>query len=202
MKTKSILIVLFLVLSVQQGFAQDLGLMPFVGLSRTSTAVDMLGENETVTGYEVGAEYQWIEADEIKSASRIGLKNINADTGNFLASYEIEMNILTIGQSVSYDFDVAGNVLRPFAALDIGAGLAKANVDVLGEHAESDHKFMPYASAQVGARYVVNRFVPFVVGGYQIAKVKDVGFEGGATGVSSEVDFSGAYFTVGLGMVF
>lgn len=202
MKTKYLYIILFMIFSVQTGLAQDLGLMPYIGLSRTSTEVDMLGEQETVTGYEVGAEYQWIEADAIKSASRLGLKNINADTGNFIASYEVEMNILTIGQSVSYDIDLAGNVFRPFAAVDVGAGLAKANVDILGEHAESDDKFMPYASAQMGARYIVNRFVPFIVGGYQYAKVDGVGFSGLASESSGTVDFSGAYFTVGLGMLF
>lgn len=202
MKIKHIFLTFFLVLSIKTSFAQDLGLMPFIGLSRTSAEVDLLGEQETVTGYEVGAEYQWIEADEIKSASRIGLKNINADTGNFLASYEVEMNILTIGQSVSYDFDVAGSVLRPFAAVDVGGGLAKANLDVLGEHAESEDKFMPYASAQIGARYLVNRFVPFIVGGYQYAKVDDVSFGGLGSENAGTVDFSGAYFTVGLGMIF
>lgn len=200
MKLKYLFVITFLIFSIETTKAQDLGLMPYIGLSRTATSVDMIGEKETVTGYELGAEYQWIEEDSLKSASRLGLKNVNADTGNIFSSYEIEMNVLTIGQSVSYDYDLGGNILRPFAAVDLGGGLAKAKIDVLGEHAESDSKFVPYASIQTGARYIIDRYAPFVVVGYQYAKVDDVGFDDLSAG--GEVDFSGAYVTVGLGMFF
>lgn len=201
---KNTLIILLLALFSLGSFAveNDLGLMPYLGISRTGTSVDMLGEKETVTGYEVGVEYKWDTDTEFKTSSRLGLRNINADTGNFLASYEVEMNILTIGQAISYDIDLGEHTLRPFAALDIGVGLSSANVDVLGEVSESDDKFLPFASLSAGARYEIGKYVPFITGGYQYAVVDDLGFQAFDTSTSNEVDFSGAFVTVGLGMLF
>jgi len=181
---------------------ESLGVMPYIGLSRTGAEVEIMGERESVTGYEVGVEYQWLPDKTLKTGSRIGLKNINADASNLFARYEVEMNILTIGQSVSYDFDLDGSVLRPFASVDVGFGLAKASGDVFGESFESDSSSLPYASASIGARYLVGKYVPFIQGGYQYAKVSDMGFQAFDTGVDGSADYSGTYVTVGLGMIF
>lgn len=203
MKRKNTLVLIFLVfLSINICASEKLGLMPFLGLSRTSSSVEMLGEKEAITGYEAGVEYQWQTEGEIKTASRLGLKNINADSGNFLASYEVEMNILTIGQSISYEYGIGENILKPFAAVDIGAGLSKASINLLGESSESDDKFLPFASFSTGARFEIGQYVPFVTAGYQYAVVDDLGFAAFDSSSSNEVDFSGTFITVGLGMLF
>jgi hypothetical protein len=112
------------------------------------------------------------------------------------------MNVLTIGQSISYEYELGENILTPFAALDIGAGLSKASVDILGESAESESKFLPYASFSLGARYEIGQYVPFITGGYQYAVVANLGFAAFDSSQSNEVDFSGTFITVGLGMLF
>lgn len=203
MNNKNIIVVLFLMFITVSGFAnEELNLMPYFGLSRTSNQVEILGEEETVTGYEIGGEYQFYEDDALKIGGRVGLRNINADSTNLFASYEVQLNILTVGASVAYDMDVAGNVLSPFATVDVGMGLAKANGSFLGEDFESDSKSHPYASVAMGARYKVGKYVPFVQGGYQMAKVDDLGFAAFDNTDVTEVDYSGAYVTVGLGVLF
>jgi len=201
-QSNSIVLIFLALLSFQCFADEKIGLMPYLGISRTGTSVDMLGEKETVTGYEAGVEYEWGLEGAFNTSSRLGLRNINADTGNFLASYEVEMNVLTIGQSVSYDYELGDNILRPFAAVDLGVGLSKAKVDFLGEVAESEEKALPFGGLSAGLRYEVGKYVPYVVGGYQYAVVKDLGLSAFDSTQSSEVDFSGAFITVGLGMIF
>ena len=79
---------------------------------------------------------------------------------------------------------------------------AKASVNVFGENYNSDGRFVPYGSVAAGARYVLGRYVPFLVGGYQYAKADDIGFKISDSGDTNSVDFSGSYITAGLGMFF
>ena len=113
MNRKNILVVLFLMFISIKGFSkEEHGLMPYMGLSRTNSEVELLGENENVTGYEIGGEYQYFEKDALKLSARLGLRNINADATNLFANYEVGMNVLTVGQTVAYDMDLAGNTDR------------------------------------------------------------------------------------------
>ncbi len=182
--------------------SRKIGLMPYIGFSRSTTQVEMLNEKENVTGYEVGAEYEWFQNKRLKSGSRLGLKNINADATSLFGTYEVEMNILTIGQSVSYDFDLGGHILRPFSTIDFGVGLAKSSWEGMGDSVESDSKALPYASVTAGLRYVMGDYIPFIQGGYQTAKLDDLGFAAFDNSSSTEVDYSGSFLTIGLGMVF
>lgn len=203
MKNKNTILILFLVLISFKGYSsEELGIMPYIGMSRTSTSVELMGEKETVTGYEIGGEYKYFEDDALKLGARLGLRNVNADASNIFASYEVQMNVLTIGQTVAYDFDLGGNVLSPFATVDLGFGMAKANGSILGEEFESDSKSLPYAAVSMGARYKIGQYVPFIQGGYQYAKVDDIGFSAFDDSTSGEVDYSGTYLTVGLGVLF
>jgi hypothetical protein len=190
MKTKNTLILLFLMfISVASYGQEDLGIMPYVGMSRTSTSMELLGEKETVTGYEIGGEYLYYEADALKVAARLGLRNINADATNLFATYEVQTNVVSIGQSVAYDFDMGEGVLSPFATFDLGMGMAKSNGNIFGEEFESETKSHLYMAGSVGARYKMGKYVPFLQGGYQSAKIEDL-------------DFSGTYVTAGLGVLF
>lgn len=176
-------------------------IMGFAGLSRTSSEVELYGEQETVTGYELGVEYEWIRDDKLGSATRLSLKNVNADTTGLLFSAEIAMNMITIGQVLTYDLELGGHKISPFGSIDIGAGLAKAEVNVLGTTSESDNEFVPYASAAVGVRLTLDKWVPFIMGGYQYAESDDLVISNSSV-LNSDVDFSGGFFTVGLGMIF
>ncbi len=181
---------------------ESLGLMPYVALTRTNSGAEIAGEEETATGYEVGAEYEWIEKDAWKSASRLSIRNLNTDTGmSGLFSYEMEMNILSVGQSLTYDIDLWGSVLKPFTTIDVGLGLAKSRADIFGETYESDTKALPYANFSLGARYVIGEFVPFMAAGYQHAKA-EIEQVSESFSSASEIDYSGTYFSVGVGMVF
>lgn len=187
---KNSLILLFLMfVSVYSYGEEDLGLMPYVGMSRTSTSMEILGEKETVTGYEIGAEYKFYEADALKVGARLGLRNINADATNLFASFEVQTNVISVGQSVAYDFDMGEGVLSPFATFDLGVGMAKSNGNIFGEEFESETKSHLYLAGSLGARYKVGKYVPFLQAGYQSAKVEDL-------------DFSGTYVTAGLGILF
>lgn len=182
--------------------ADKIGLMPYVSLTRTNSSADIAGEEETATGYEAGVEYEWLDKGLWSSGSRLTLKNLNTDAGLAgILSYEMEMNILSIGQSVAYDFDLAGNVLRPFATIDIGMGLAKTRAEVLGDTFESDTKALPYANVSLGVRYLVDEFVPFISAGYQYAKA-DIQQVSEAFSTSEEIDYSGTYLSIGVGMMF
>lgn len=181
---------------------ERIGLMPHVALIRTNSSADIAGEEETATGYEAGVEYEWFKKGLWSSGSRITLKNLNTDAGMLgVFSYEMEMNILSIGQTVTYDVDLGGTILKPFATIDVGAGLAKTRAEILGDTFESDTETMPYANASLGARFVVGQYVPFVSAGYQYAKA-DIQQVSEAFSTTSEIDYSGSYFSVGLGMVF
>ena len=179
-----------------------MGLMPYIGFSRSTTQVEMLSEKENVTGYEVGAEYEWFKEKRFKSGTRLGLKNINADATSLFGTYEVEMNILTIGQSLSYDLDLGGHTIRPFTTVDFGVGLAKSSWEGMGDSVESDSKALPYAAVTAGIRYVIGDYIPFIQGGYQTAKLDDIGFAAFDNSTSTEVDYSGSFLTIGLGMVF
>ncbi len=179
-----------------------LGLMPYAALTRTNSSAEIAGEEETATGYEVGIEYEWIKEDLWRSGSRLTLKNLNTDAGAMgLFSYEMEMNILSVGQSLTYDVDLGGSILRPFATVDLGVGLAKSSADIFGETYESDTKALPYANISLGARYVVGNIVPFATAGYQYAKA-DIEQVSESFSAASEIDYSGTYFSVGVGMIF
>lgn len=181
---------------------EKMGLMPYFGLGRTGTEVEIQSEKEPVTSYELGVEYTWIEEGPWKSGSRLGLKNINADASSLFVTYEVQMNFLTIGQSLSYDISLGEHIFRPVAKIDIGAGLVNTETDVLGQVSESDDEFLPYIGASVGARYLMKNWVPFIEFGYQYAQIDDIGFEAIEAQSSNEVDFSGFYASVGLGYLF
>lgn len=179
-----------------------LGLMPYAALTRTNSSAEIAGEEETATGYEIGVEYEWLKEGLWKSGSRLTLKNLNTDAGAIgMFSYEMEMNILSIGQSVTYDVDLGGNILRPFATIDVGVGMAKTSADFFGETYESDSETLPYANLSLGARYLVGNFVPFVTAGYQYAKA-DIEQVSDSFSAATEIDYSGTYFSVGVGMLF
>jgi hypothetical protein len=207
---KNITTIIFLMMTTLNIKAQEittettekLGLMPYAALTRTNSSAEIAGEEEAATGYEAGVEYEWLKKGLWSSGSRLTLKNLNTDAGVMgLFSYEMEMNILSIGQSITYDVDLGGSILKPFATIDVGMGLAKSRAEIFGETFESDAQTMPYANASLGARYVIGEFVPFVAAGYQYAKA-DIEQASEAFSTSAEIDYSGTYFTVGLGMVF
>jgi len=198
---KKILSVLVVVLISQTARAEGLNLMPYISLGMSSS-VELLDEKESVFGYEVGAEYSWYQKDALHSATRIGLKNISASAGNLLASYEIGMNVLSVGQSVSYDVDFLGRTLKPFAAVDIGAGLAKAELNFLGISAESKNKLTPYAAVTTGLRYPVGKWVPSLQAGYQVAKVSELEMNGMSESFTNSANFSSGFVSFGLGMLF
>ncbi len=199
---KKIFFVVILMISFGNTKAETLNLMPFVGFGMSSS-VELLDEEESVFGYEVGAEYGWYQDDRLHSATRLSLKNISASAGNILISYELGMNVLSIGQSVSYDVDLFGRTLKPFAAVDLGAGLAKAEFSFLGDSAESDSKLTPYAAFTTGVRYPMGKWVPSIQAGYQYAKVSELKMnELDGVGFTSSADFSSAFVSLGLGMLF
>lgn len=182
--------------------SEKIGLMPYAALTRTNSSAEIAGEEEAATGYEAGVEYEWLKRGLWSSGSRLTLKNLNTDAGVLgLFSYEMEMNIISIGQSLTYDIDLGGSILKPFATVDFGVGLAKTRANIFGETFESDSETMPYANASLGARYVIGEFVPFVAAGYQYAKA-DIQQASEAFSTTAEIDYSGTYFSVGLGMVF
>lgn len=198
---KKILCVLVLMISVKNIKAETLNLMPYISLGMSSS-VELLDEKESVFGYEVGAEYSWFQKDALHSATRLGLKNISASAGNLLVSYEIGMNVLSLGQSVSYDVDFLGRTLKPFAALDLGVGLAQAEFNFLGASAKSDDKMTPYAAVTTGVRYPVGKWVPSIQAGYQIAKVSELEMNGLSESFTNSADFSSGFVSLGLGMLF
>lgn len=204
-KMKKLLLVLVLILNVENvkaEVAESLNLMPFVGFGMSSS-VELLDEKESVYGYEVGAEYGWYQDDRLHSATRLSLKNISASAGNIFASYELGMNVLSIGQSISYDIDLFGRVLKPFAAVDLGAGLAKAELNFLGESAMSESKLTPYGAVTTGLRYPIGKWVPSIQAGYQYAKVSELEMSDlDGVGLTSSADFSSGFVSLGLGMLF
>ena len=176
-------------------------LMPYVGLNRTSSELELGDGKETVTGYELGLEYQWIKSGNLNSASRVTLRNINADSTNLFSTIEVAMNVLSIGQSLEYQVKLGNSILKPFAAFDIGVGFAKVDGDVFGERFESDTELAKYASLSLGLRYDIKKWVPFIEGGYQYAKSKEPKMEESSAGLG-ELDFSGGFAKIGLGYMF
>ena len=187
---------------VQETSETKLGLMPYAALTRTQAGAEIAGEEETATGYEIGVEYEWLKEGLWHSGSRLTLKNLNTDAGVMgLYSYEMEMNILSIGQSITYDFDMGGNILRPFATVDLGLGLAKTRAEIFDETYESETETLPYANLSIGTRYIIGNIVPFVTAGYQYAQT-DINQVSDDFSAATEIDYSGTYFSVGVGMIF
>jgi hypothetical protein len=198
---KKLFCVIVLVFNSQNIKAEMLNLMPYISLGMSSS-VELLDEKESVFGYEVGAEYSWYQKDALHSATRLGLKNISASAGNILVSYEIGMNVLSLCQSITYDVDLFGRVLKPFAAVDLGLGLASAEFNFLGASAESKGKLTPYAALTTGVRYPMGKWIPSIQAGYQLAKVSELEMNGLDEGFTNSANFSSGFVSLGLGMLF
>jgi len=149
----------------------------------------------------MGAEYEVYRDEKLSSGTRLYLKNINADVTEVFYSAEISMNILSVGQSLKYDFEVGETKLTTFVSFDLGVEIAKAETEnnFFGTQFKSDNKVIPYLGSSLGVRLEMPSYTPFVAAGCQYAK-SDSLLESSRGITNSNVDFSSAFFTIGLGI--